>query len=309
MKNWWEAPYKGGPMVMAAAMFPRPLYPPDATSSGKAPSVDGPDVEAYKRTVWRAGRWLGPASEFDRAYSNGFAHGKSGNVAETGIAGVQRQQHITPTGWVGQATFNTLASLRVPTGPHAGEMAMDANAANLIAQAFELYGGKAPAPDPPASLGSIRAQALEAATRDLGYVESPPESNRTKYGQWYGMDGQPWCAMAVTSWYLEAGPSSTFREGQTYAYVPYIVSDARNQRNGLTVATTPLPGDLVCYDWGRDGTFDHVGLFEAWAGSSPSAFTAIEGNTSAGNDSNGGKVMRRDRDTRNQSTVFVRVAE
>ena len=126
----------------------RPLYPPDA-APGKKPSVNGPDVEAYKRIVWRAGRWPGPASGFDQAFSNAFSHGKSGNVAESGVAGVQRQMKIQATGWIGQQTFNTLMSIRIPQGlPNAGQMACDQTAANLIQQAYTLYGGKEPAPTP-----------------------------------------------------------------------------------------------------------------------------------------------------------------
>src|SRR5215831_7266675 len=156
MADWWSRPYAGGPMVKVPG-FPRPLYPPDAAEHGKRPSVDGPDVLAYKRTVSRAGRW--PWQTFDDAYSNGFAHGTSGNVVETGIAGVQRQQHLDATGWVGEATFNTLRSVRVPEGrPHAGEMAMDATAAKLVAEAWEMFGGAEP---PPIKNGAIRLAALE----------------------------------------------------------------------------------------------------------------------------------------------------
>jgi hypothetical protein len=294
--------------MVAVPGFPRPLYPPDAAEQGKTPSVNGPDVEAYKRTVWRAGRWQGPASAFDRAYSNGFAHGKGGNVVDTGIAGVQRQQGIDASGWIGKQTFNTLRSIRCPKGPHEGEMAMDANAANLIAQAWELYAGEEP--EPPANIGTTRQRALDAAIADLGYKESPAGSNRTNYGEWYGMDGQPWCAMAVTYWHeVDAGGSPSFARSSSYSYVPYIVQDARNNRNGLSVTSSPVAGDVVCYDWGFDGTYDHVGLFEAWAQGSASTFTAIEGNTSLDNNSNGGEVMRRTRRVPDQATVFVRVAE
>jgi CHAP domain len=259
--------------------------------------------------VWRAGRWPGPASSFDRAYSNVFAHGKSGNVGETGIAGVQRQQKITDTGWVGQATFNTLRSIRVPQGPHEGEMAMDANAANLVAQAWQLYGGKEPPPPVPAPTKSTRERALAACITHLGETESPAGSNMTKFGSWYGVNGQPWCAIFQTyCWDQEAGGSPSFARGVNYAYVPYVVSDARNHRNGLSVTSSPIPGDLVCYDWGFDGTFDHIGIFEGWAAGSGSTFTAIEGNTSTSSDSNGGEVMRRTRRVPDQSTVFVRVA-
>jgi len=308
--DWWEKAYPGGPMVVPAAMFPRPLYPPDSSAQGKTPSSKGPDAEAYKRTVWRAGRWQGPASGFDRAFSNAFSHGKSSNVGETGIAGIQRQQKIDPTGWIGQATFNTLCSIRIPDGlPNAGQMAMDVTAANLIAEAFGMFGGSATPDDPPDTKSSAQVR-LEKAISYLGVKESPPNSNNTIFGSWYGVNYQPWCAIFVTYCdQLGGKPCKSFVRGSRYAYVPYVVSDARNKQNWLSVPDTPKPGDLVCFDWARDGTFDHIGIFEAWAGSSPSAFTSIEGNTSVGNDSDGGEVMRRSRDTRNQATVFVRVAE
>src|SRR5215467_8058011 len=142
--------------MVKVAGFPRPLYPPDATKQGKRASVDGPDVEAYKRTVSRAGRW--PWQAFDQTFSNGFAHGKSGNVGETGVAGVQRQQHLDATGWIGEKTFNTLRSIRCPSGPHAGEMAMDSRAVALINEAFKIFGGSEPAP---VQSGPVRLAALE----------------------------------------------------------------------------------------------------------------------------------------------------
>jgi hypothetical protein len=298
--DWYEHAYPGGPMV-AVPGFPRALYPADAV--GYVASADGPDVLAYKRTIWRAGRWQGPASSFDDSYSNGFAHGKAGgNVGESGVAGVQRQQGVDDTGFIGKATFNTLRSIRIPDGlPNAGQMAMDANAANLIAEAYAKYH--------PKNQGTTRAQALAGAIGWVGYRESPPGSNSTTFGRWYGVDCQPWCAIFCTYCYeVEAPGSASFVKGSRWAYVPYIVSDARAKRNGLSVTTSPIPGDLVCYDWAYDGTFDHVGLFEDWTGGAHQ-FTAIEGNTSVDNDSNGGEVMRRTRSTASASVVFVRVAE
>jgi hypothetical protein len=301
--NWWEHPYAGGPMVKVAG-FPRPLYPPDASEHGKQPSVDGPDVIAYKRTVSRAGRW--PWQSFDDTYSNGFAHGTSGNVGQTGVAGVQRQQDLDDTGWLGEKTFNTLRSIRVPTGPHKGEMAMDSYSANLIDEAWELFGGNEPPPPPSQAL---RQKALANAITQLGTKESPPNSNQVKYTDWYGMVG-PWCAMFATWSYETVGDSPSFARGSYYAYVPYIVGDARAGRRGLSTTDSPVPGDLVCYDWEFDGTYDHVGLFEAWVPGGQGQFNAIEGNTSLyGSQSNGGEVARQQRSTSGQGTVFVRVAE
>jgi hypothetical protein len=298
--DWWEKAYKGGPMVKVKG-FPRPLYPPDANKYGKKPSVDGPDVEAYKRTVSRAGRW--PWQSFDDSYSNGFAHGTSGNVGETGVAGVQRQQDIDDTGWLGEKTFNTLRSIRCPQGPHEGEMAMDAYSADLINKAWERFGGHEPAPDDGKTL---RKKALDKAISQLGIKESPPNSNQVKYCTWYGLLG-PWCAMFVTWCFETAGDSPSFLQGGRYSYVPYIVADARNGKYGLKTTDDPQPGDLVAYDWGFDGTYDHVGIFEKWLNSTQ--WNAIEGNTSTSNDSNGGEVMRRTRTKGAQATVFVRVAE
>ena len=312
MSNWWEEPYKGGPMIPLPG-FPRALYPPDAKDKGKQPSVNGPDVEAYKRVVWRLGRWPGPASGFDRAFSNAFSHGKSGNVSETGVAGMQRQAKIDSTGWIGEKTFNFMRSVRIPEGFKgpgvAGDYAMDAYAQSLLVTAWEQFKGSEPKPDPPAPIKPLRQMALEQSITQLGIKESPPNSNQTKYTTWYGIGPGPWCAMFTTWSYETVGDSPSFVKGSYYAYVPYIVSDARSNRRGLSVTKDPIPGDLVCFDWQGDGTFDHVGLFEKWTNQSQGAFTSVEGNTSTSNNSDGGEVMRRDRNVRSASIVFVRVAE
>lgn len=304
MTDWdYKSAYPGGPMVKVAG-FPRPLYPPDSLKYGKIPSSNGPDVEAYKRTVSRAGRW--PWQDFDEVFNNAFSHGKAGgNVGESGIQGVQRQQSIDATGWVGQNTFNVLRSIRVPQGlPHAGEPAMDATAVNLIKRAWDMFGGKEP---PPQETDTLRVMALDLAIKELGTKESPANSNHTKYGSWYGVDYQPWCAIFVTWCEEQAGDSPSFLKGSRYAYVPYVVGDAREGNNGLKTTDEPIPGDLVCYDWGWNGEYDHIGIFEYWK--SNEVFSAIEGNTSFSDNSNGGEVMRRDRNKSGQGTVFVRVQE
>jgi hypothetical protein len=299
MANWWEKAYPGGKMV-AVKGFPRSLYPPDAAPQYK-PSVDGSDVEGYKRTVSRAGRWVW--QKFDQSYSNNFAHGKpGGNVPETGIAGVQRQGGLQDTGYVGEKTFNLLRSIVIPKGlPHAGEYAMDATAVELINAAFDRFKGK----EDPTPTGSAAEARLYVAQGELGYIEGNNNSN--KYGEWYGQNHQPWCAMFCT-WSDKHCklPADSFAKGSRYAYVPYIVSDARLGKYGLSITSNPKPGDMVCYDWGWDGEFDHVGLFES---GSASSFKAIEGNTSPANNSNGGEVMRRDRSTAQADIVFVRVRE
>jgi hypothetical protein len=307
MTDWWKEPYKGGKMVPVPG-FPRPVYPPDAKSKGKTPSTPGPDIEAYKRTVSRAGRW--PWQKFDEKFSNGFSHGTSGNVGESGVAGVQRQQGLDDTGWIGEKTFNLFRSIRVPEGnPHAGEMAMDVTAQNLIAEAWTMFGGKETTEPSPAP-SSVRQRALDGAIKHIGTKESPRGSNHTQFGSWYGVDYQPWCAIFMTYCFeIEAGGSPSFERGSQYAYCPYVVQDARNNKNGLSVTKDPIPGDLVLFDWDRDVTFDHIGIFEKWIDRPHGVFSSIEGNTGAGNDSNGGQVMRRERSVSMAQVVFVRVRE
>ena len=303
--SWWEHGYPGGPMV-AVRGFPRPLYPPDA-APGHKPSINGSDVEAYKRTISRAGRWKWQA--FDQAYSNSFAHGKYGGdvVAESGVAGMQKQQRIQATGWIGKETFNLLRSIRIPEGlPHAGEAAMDARSVELINAAWDRFGGE----DPPEPSSGPSAQArLAQAKREIGTVEDPRGSNLTAYGDWYRMTGVPWCAIFAT-WADQTGgkPSASLERSSYYAYVPYIVSDARLGLRGLSLTSSPKPGDLVCYDWARDGEYDHVGIVEMGPDQQGN-FSAIEGNTAVDNQSNGGQVMRRVRNRNRQNTLFVRVAE
>ena len=303
---WHETPYKGGPMVKVAG-WPRPLYPPDAAHQGKRPSMAGPDVEAYKRTVSRAGRW--PWQNYDQAFSNGFSHGNGPNVRDTGIAGVQRQQHLDATGWVGQKTFNTLRSILCPPGPHEGEPCMDAYSVELVNEAWEMFAGHEP---PPPGQGSVRQAALQRATSQIGNKENPAGSNLQPYGKWYGMDGVPWCAI-FTSWCYELGAgdigkdSPSFVKGSYYSFVPYVVTDSYNGRNGLMVTDDPQPGDLCCLDFDWNQEFDHIGLFEYWIDGQ--GFSTVEGNTSTSSDSNGGQVMRRTRNRSAQGTVFVAVRE
>jgi hypothetical protein len=144
--------------------------------------------------------------------------------------------------------------------------------------------------------------ALHIAIGELGQTENPANSNRTKYGKWYGLDGNPWCAMFVSWCMNQAGVP--FK----YAYCPSVVADARAGRNGLSVVpfSAVEAGDLALYDWPGEspGLADHIGIVERKT--TGDGFTAIEGNTSFGNDSNGGKVMRRDRTT-SLVLAFVRV--
>lgn len=145
---------------------------------------------------------------------------------------------------------------------------------------------------------SLGARALALAATKVGVKENPPGSNHTAFGVWYGMDHEPWCAIFV-SWVL-SHVGRAFR----YSYVPAIVADAKNHKDGLSVISYHKVSDalkaghvvLACYDWPGEspGVADHVGFVSKVVNAS--SFEAIEGNTTSsasGSQSNGGEVCRK----------------
>ena len=145
----------------------------------------------------------------------------------------------------------------------------------------------------------FRLKALKSAISFIGTAESPSGSNRVMFSDWYGIVG-PWCAMFVT-YNMVAGGSKAFQKGNRWAYCPFVVDDARAGRNGVKQVSTAnvQPGDIVLYDWNNDGVADHIGIFEGWTDKKKTKFTAIEGNTSGKNPSDGGEVARTTRDMKN----------
>lgn len=310
MTEWWEEPYKGGPMAMPASMFPRPLYPPDAATKGKTPSKNGPDVEAYKRCVWHAGRWPGPASEFDRAFSNGFSHGQGGNVGNSGIAGFQRQMNIEDTGWIGPSTFNTLASARIPEGrDNEGDPIMDPLSCEMIAEAFEIYGGDPnPEPEPPPNPKGRDLLAGHFNKRN-GYTEQPAGSNfdqrqdgikraqritagvamETSRG-W--LDRQPWCGCWAFYALDTAGVTGL---GSWMASVAMIEDRARKKLSPFTGWTTDRSkvklGDLVVIG----GRGIHVETVRGISGSNTLTWGGNTSSGSIGSQANGGGAFQRTR--------------
>ncbi len=148
-------------------------------------------------------------------------------------------------------------------------------------------------------------KALDVATRYIGMSEEPAGSNKVMFSEWYGMIG-PWCAMFVTYCFVKAG-SKSFVKGSKYAYCPYLLADAKASRNGLRIipTTSACTGDIVLFDWNKDGTADHVGIVNV-APNKRKTFTSVEGNTSGTNPSDGGMVALMERKV-TDVIAFVRV--
>ena len=128
------------------------------------------------------------------------------------------------------------------------------------------------------------------AVSTLGYKESPPGSNKSKYGAWYGADRQPWCASWVSWVFYHAGLPLPATTPKGFAYCPYGVHWFKEKGQFFN---QPQVGDVVFFDWQKDGVSDHVGIVEKV--NKDGSITTLEGNTSSSNNSNGGEVQRRHR--------------
>jgi len=143
------------------------------------------------------------------------------------------------------------------------------------------------------------------AIGELGNSESPKDSNMQKYGFWYGLNGVPWCAIFVSWVYNQSGFSlGHIDSDKGMHYCPSALNYFK--KNG-EVTKAPTVGDIVFFDWQGDGKVDHVGIFLQDRASTLGTFISIEGNTSLGNDSNGGQVMIRVRDYKNAIFVHPKV--
>lgn len=111
---------------------------------------------------------------------------------------------------------------------------------------------------------------VEAAASQIGNVGGQP------YWSWYGFESRvEWCACFV-SWcanecgYIEQGIVPKF------SYCPTGVQWFKDAGRWQDRGYTPQPGDIIFFDWGGDGTSDHVGIVESCDGST--VYT-IEGNS------------------------------
>jgi cell wall-associated NlpC family hydrolase len=153
---------------------------------------------------------------------------------------------------------------------------------------------------------------IELAEREIGYkrrpatpqeVESYAKKNKmtaeaarklnlqwNKFGDWFGFNYVPYCAMFCSKMMHDAGVPIRGDWPKGWASVPNMLKHytATNE-----ITHYPQAGDLVIFDWQRDGKPDHVGFFIKDLGNG--TFETIEGNTSDGNPSNGGCVERKTR--------------
>lgn len=127
---------------------------------------------------------------------------------------------------------------------------------------------------------------LAVAAREIGYRENPGQRN--KFGEWYGMDGVAWCMQFVQWAYHQAGATLPYKTASCGALLSWY---RMNQPDCIT--KEPIPGCIVIFNFPATAySTDHTGLFVKFYGSK---IVTIDGNTSSGNDANGGYVQERAR--------------
>jgi RHS repeat-associated protein len=150
----------------------------------------------------------------------------------------------------------------------------------------------------------------------IGHLHPDPGFTRW----FYGSDVcAPWCAIAVTKWFVEAG-SKVFQRGAKWENVGTMSTAALNGTSGMQVVEgTPRPGDIVAYDldYGVAAPDDDTGIIVS--ASSRSSFNTIEGNTSrqgaggTGEGSNRDGVWRKHRNLPEgkgfNTAVFIRITK
>ena len=218
-----------------------------------SPLMKGPDVLRIQEQLQAWG------------FSPGTLDAEYGPATAAAVTAFQRTHKLDPDGVVGPQTRAALRKKPTPTPPPNGK---------------QTPGQKA----------------LAEALKHLGDKEKPAGSNKTAFGKWFGVDGVPWCNIFV-SYCFKVGANTVIAPGFKGAgcypngctYVP--TTEAWLRATGQWVGRAePKPGDVAIYNW-DGGAPDHIGLVEEYLGGGK--FNAIEGNTSVGNDSNGGEVMRR----------------
>jgi len=126
---------------------------------------------------------------------------------------------------------------------------------------------------------------VATAYEELGYAETG--DNDTKFGKWYGMNNQPWCAMFVSWVYNKVGLSASVAASTKKGFAS---CDAGlkwfAKKNKLVPVGQAQEGDIVFFQ------FDHVGIVVK-NNIKRQRLVCIEGNTSSdnkGSQSNGGEV-------------------
>lgn len=117
----------------------------------------------------------------------------------------------------------------------------------------------------------LRKEILKIAESQVGTKENGANGGAAmKYQKFFGRGPEPWCADFVSWVYTLAGKKTNS------PYCPTFIQQLKKQGRWKG-RNNPKPGDIVFFDWGRDGTADHVGIVKDV--NADGSIDTVEGNT------------------------------
>lgn len=132
------------------------------------------------------------------------------------------------------------------------------------------------------------ADIIARAKSQVGYKENPAGSNHTKFGVWYGMDHEPWCAMFVSWVFYFCGVPLKISTSKGYSYCPSGVAWFKS--HGLWRSSyRSQTGDVVFFNFSGGSEAEHTGIV-LHNDPTKSYIITIEGNTGSTSAANGGEV-------------------
>lgn len=145
----------------------------------------------------------------------------------------------------------------------------------------------------------LRSSIISVAQGEVGYTGT---SSYSKYGEWYGYQGG-WCTTFVLWCCNQVGEANNVKingkvvpsGGNCNSMISWFKNKGRYYE--ASSGYTPIPGDLVFFDWSGNGSCQHVGFVTS---TSKSTVYTVEGNCS-------GKVKAREY-TKNGSKPYNNIS-
>lgn len=120
------------------------------------------------------------------------------------------------------------------------------------------------------------SKVAKIAAGQVGYREKG--TNNTKFGSWYGMQGQPWCDIFVSWVFNEAGHLKAVggKHASAPGHADWFRAHNRFFHRGAS-GGGPRVGCVIFFDLNGNGGIDHVGIVTSYT---DTHVYTVEGNRS-----------------------------